>query len=59
MDALKKALRLDLPTSMRVMTLGSLGLMSLTIVVIALVWLFGGTEKIMGLCIAFSLLSIL
>ena len=57
MDAMKKTLGLDLPTSMRAMAVGSLGLMALTIVAIALVWLFGGTEKIMGLCTAFSLLA--
>ena len=57
MVALKKALGLDLPTSLRGMAVVSLGLMLLTMVAAGLVWLFGGTEKIMGICIAFSLLS--
>jgi len=59
MDALKKALGLDLPTSTRGMAVVSLGFLGLTLVAVPLVWFFGGTEKVMGLCIAVSLLSMM
>jgi len=59
MDTLKKMLGLDLPTSTRAMAAASLAMMALTLIAIPLAWFFGGAEKVMGLCIAVSLLAML
>ena len=56
MDALKKALGLDLPTSTRGMAVAALVLLVLSLIAVPLVWLFGGAGKIMGLCIVAGLL---
>ena len=52
MDAIKKALGLDLPTSTGGLTLAALGMLLVAGIAVPLVWTFGGPVRLTGFCVA-------